>query len=398
MNNIFKIDRTFVSALHKRLQTLHKSYLADHSAREDTPSVEQLEEIISTMIWASTQHEEGRLSRFAIAFAKPTPLDFLGLSFAVPKRLSTEELRKLAPAVLPRDGRIMIWPNASNKNLEICGLQTTSLSSVTVRVLDPGRLTVSFPVDSVVAEISGTRAGFISSDWNNKGQRMMAPKQLFPSGIVGDALSYFSIHVTQQILSRIRLLGHGGTIVFVQDDRAWSKSVDQPIFYQCNQNLNEFERIIESFKKSVPAKVSGTAQETMSEALKLIVSPEYQRFIGDAARSIAYMSAVDGATVLNSKFAVLAFGAKLKTSKRRRSSAAIEMVKTVLPFEDTTASDMPIDDAFRGTRHLSAARFVIDNPEAVAFVVSQDGGITGLMAEADASPRLLALKSLELLL
>lgn len=398
MNNIFKIDRAFVSALHKRLQTLHKSYLADHSAPEDTPSVEQLEEIISTMIWASTQHEEGRLSRFAIAFAKPTPLDFLGLSFAVPKRLSTEELRKLAPAVLPREGRIMVWPNASNKNLEICGLQTTSLSSVTVRVLDPGRLTVSFPVDSIIAEIAGTRAGFISSDWNNKGQRMMAPKQLFPSGILGDALSYFSIYVTRHILSRMRLLGHGGTIVFVQDDRAWHKSVDQPIFYQCNQNLNEFERIIESFKKSIAAKVGGTAKDTMTEALTLLVSPEYQRFIGDAARSIAYMSAVDGATVLNSKFAVLAFGVKLKPSKRKTSSTAVEMVTTVLPFEGVPASDVPIDEAFRGTRHLSAARFVLNNPKAVAFVVSQDGGITGLIMEAGSSTKLLAIKSLELLL
>lgn len=398
MNNIFKIERTFVRALHKRLQTLHKRYLAHHSAPEDTPSVEQLEEIISTMIWASTQHEEGRLSRFAMAFAKPTPLDFLGLSFAVPRRLSTEELRKLAPAVVPRDGRIMVWPNASNKNLEICGLQTTSLSSVTIRVLDPGRLTVSFPLDSTIAEIAGTRAGFISADWNNKGQRMMAPKQLVPNGTLGEALSFFSIHVTQQILSQIRLLGHGGTLVLVQDDLTWRNSVDQPIFYQCNQNLNEFERIFDPYKESVTAKVGGTAQETMTEALRLIASAEYQRFIGDAARSIAYMSAVDGATVLNSKFAVLAFGVKLKPPKRKARSTAVEMVTTVLPYEGVPASDVPIDEAFRGTRHLSAARFVLNNPKAVAYVVSQDGGITGLIMEPGSSTKLLAIKSLELLL
>jgi hypothetical protein len=253
-------------------------------------------------------------------------------------------------------------------------------------------------LDSTIAEIAGTRAGFISTDWNNKGQRMMAPKQLFPSGTLGDALSYFSIHVTQQILGRIRLLGHGGTIVFVQDDLAWRNSVDQPIFYECNQILNEFERIFEPYKKSLATKVGGTAQETKTEALRLIASPEYQRFIGDAARSIAYMSAVDGATVLNSKFAALAFGVKLTPPKRKAKSTAVEMVTTVLPFEGVPASDVPIDEAFRGTRHLSAARFVLNNPKAVAFVISQDGGITGLIMDAGSTTKLLSIKSLELLL
>jgi hypothetical protein len=56
--SIFKIDRTFIAALHKRLQALRKHYLAAHYSSEDTPDIEDLEEIISTMIWASTQHEE----------------------------------------------------------------------------------------------------------------------------------------------------------------------------------------------------------------------------------------------------------------------------------------------------------------------------------------------------
>src|SRR5215216_5066992 len=315
--SIFKIDRTFIEALHERLEELRKHYLAGHYSSEDTPTIEQLEEIISTMVWASTQHEEGRLSRFAIAFAKPSLLDFLALSFDVPKRLSTEELRKLAPAVLPRDGRIMVWPNSETKLLEICGLQTSgSGSSVTFRVLDSGRLIISFPLDSIVAEVTGTRAGFISSDWNNEGLRMMAPK--LSSEMLGEALSYFSIHVTQQILGRMRLLGHGGTVVFVQDDNRWQRSVDRPIFYECNQNLNEFERIIDSFKGALAPKAG---DDVMPAALDLIGSPIYQRFISDAARSIAYMSAVDGAVVLNGIFSVLAFGVKLKAVKSRSRSS-----------------------------------------------------------------------------
>jgi hypothetical protein len=74
------------------------------------------------------------------------------------------------------------------------------------------------------------------------------------------------------------------------------------------------------------------------------------------------------------------------------------MVTRISPFEDVPPSDVALDDEFRGTRHLSAARFVLSNPSAIAFVVSQDGGITGLMVEPDSSKKLLAIKSMELLL
>ncbi|HKR59491.1 MAG TPA: hypothetical protein VJS64_07130 [Pyrinomonadaceae bacterium] len=397
MNNIIKIDRPFVRELHKRLANLRKHHLGRLSTSMDTPTVKQLDEILSTMIWASTQHEEGRLSRFAIAFAEPTLMDHLALSFELPKRLGTEELRKLAPAVLPRSGRIMVWPNSATKVLEIGGLQTTGLTSTTFRVLDPARVTISFPMNSVIVEITGTRAGFISSDWNIKGQWMMAPKRAWPSETRA-LFSFLTVEVTEQILSRIRLLGHGGTVVFVPDNLRWSKSVDTPIFYGSKQKLNEVEPIVESLRKEISGIASKTASEIMKSGIELIASARYQRAISDAARSVAYLSAVDGATILNNKFSVLAFGVKLKPTKKKKASSTAEMVTIISPYEGTPTSDVPIDQEFRGTRHLSAARFVLNNPQAVAFVVSQDGGITGLIMDKDSPDKMLAIKSLELLL
>jgi DNA integrity scanning protein DisA with diadenylate cyclase activity len=55
---------------------------------------------------------------------------------------------------------------------------------------------------------------------------------------------------------------------------------------------------------------------------------------------------------------------------------------------------------FRGKRHLSAARFVINNSRSIAFVVSQDGGITAFAIGKDKSNgknKLLAYKELEVL-
>jgi len=291
----------------------------------------------------------------------------------------------------------MVWPNSATKVPEIRGLQTTGLSSATFRILDPGRLTISFPASSVIAEIAGTRAGFISSDWSSKVQWMMAPKRAWPRGTPRNLFSFLTVEFTEQILSRIRQLGHGGTVVFVPDDLLWSKSVDRPIFYDCSQRLNELEPIVEALRHEVSAISSKDPREIMKSGITLIASAPYERAIGDAADSVAYLSSVDGATILNNEFSVLAFGVKLKPTKKKKASTT-EMIAIISPYEGIPLSDVPIDQEFRGTRHLSAARFVLNNPNAVAFVVSQDGGITGLIMDQDSPGRLLAIKSLELLL
>ena len=223
----------------------------------------------------------------------------------------------------------------------------------------------------------------------------MTPKRTWPNGTPGELFSFLTVEVTQHILSRIRLLGHGGTVVFVPDDLLWSKSVERPIIYDCKQKLNEVEPIVAAFGKEVSA--SKPTSEFMKSGIELIASGTYQSAIDDAARSIAFLSSVDGATILNSKFSVRAFGVKLKPIKKKTPSKS-ETVSRILPYEGASTREVQIDQEFRGTRHSSAARFVLNNPQAVAFVVSQDGGITGLIMDADSSGKLLAIKSLELLL
>src|SRR4029450_1044782 len=106
-----------------------------------------------------------------------------------------------------------------------------------------------------------------------------------------------------------------------------------------------------------------------------------------------------GATVLGKDFEALAFGAKLKA----RKGAKAEAITRILPLERDLGSDqVTLDQEFRGTRHLSAARFVFHNPGSAAFVVSQDGGITGFVMDSiggeEPVPKLLAYRGLELLL
>jgi hypothetical protein len=406
--SIFKLDRKFTRELRHRLLNPEKYLFESHSKlpltdSESVPSVEQIEEIILALSWASMQGEEGRLSRFRVTFAAPLLLSDLALVFQDPKRWSVEELRKLAPAVLPPDGQIGIWPYGENGELHIWGLQTTGLLRLTFEVIDPGRFIVSH-LGFRVAEITGQRAGFISSVWSRQGLEIMSSREADESDTpTGPVLSYLSIYVTQEILRRVRLLGHGGAIVFVPDGNKWKRSVDQPVFYACNQRLSEVQRIMDALKNEL-RKIDD--DNTLDERRKLQMSMEilgshsYKVFIGNAARSIAYLSAVDGATVLSKDFEVLAFGAKLKA---RRKGAKAEAITRILPLGGDLGSDqVTLDQEFRGTRHLSAARFVFHNPGSAAFVVSQDGGITGFVMDSlggeEPVPKLLAYRGLELLL
>jgi hypothetical protein len=81
---------------------------------------------------------------------------------------------------------------------------------------------------------------------------------------------------------------------------------------------------------------------------------------------------VDGATVITDGYEVVAFGAKIV---RRDGSPQVTEVIMTEPIEGTCA-EVVEPSQLGGTRHLSAAQFVRDQPDAVALVASQDGRFT----------------------
>jgi hypothetical protein len=81
---------------------------------------------------------------------------------------------------------------------------------------------------------------------------------------------------------------------------------------------------------------------------------------------------VDGAVIVNDDLKVLAFGAKIKPLDTRKGPET-------LVVSDASVGSVPLAvslSEFGGTRHQSAAQFVFDQKQAVAFVASQDGIIT----------------------
>jgi hypothetical protein len=87
------------------------------------------------------------------------------------------------------------------------------------------------------------------------------------------------------------------------------------------------------------------------------------------SRVVANLAAIDGAVVLDKRFALIGFGAEVSAElpSPARVWRALDSDGTRRRAEDVEAV---------GTRHRAAYRFVNDHPAGLAIVVSHDGGVT----------------------
>jgi hypothetical protein len=88
--------------------------------------------------------------------------------------------------------------------------------------------------------------------------------------------------------------------------------------------------------------------------------------------AVAGLTAVDGATVISDSYQLIAFGVKIG---RHQEGTPVEQVVVTEPIEGSVA-EIVHPTHFGGTRHLSAAQFAQDQPDAMALVASQDGRFT----------------------
>jgi hypothetical protein len=407
-NDTFKLDKQFLKELHKRLLKEQKEpfgfKIKTHKSKiSEIPSLKHLEEIISGMLWASTQTEEGRLPRFRVAYG-PQPVNTeqinvehisLGFDPFSLKPCTAEELRKLAPAVVPPNGQITVYP--FRDELYIQGLQNTDLWGIIFEIVEPARMVIRYPLNVRLAEITGQKSGFIDKNWSNKaGELLFVNKPDNNQPIYAWFLHLYS-DIVRETLNQVRLLRHGGTLIFVPDDNLWKKSVED-LVYKCEHRYNGVRRIERSllalFQSVIKGKDKDEYFKLMTDAsIEHFRSQEYTAVASEVARTLAYLTAVDGATILSKNFDVLAFAAKIK---EKQKVIRDQKVTKFLPLESAAQPDTSLlTHEFRGKRHLSAARFVINNPDSIVFTVSQDGGITSFVIE---NGNLLAYKGLELLL
>lgn len=316
----------------------------------DAPEAAAMEAVIGAAFWASLLREEGRPPRISLALLPPLratrPLLF---QHRIP--LEPAALARLAPAVERPGIHLGVWPHDGELGVWGTSREVPPRSFV-LEVVAPGLLVVKTrrrPPSTKFANVAVLEGAGLKFVDHHGAASLDAPPALGPlQAFYASAGLQESDNVFVQLALSMRAHGRGGTILVVPGrEGAWLASVVQPISYALAQPFVEVAELLER-------------DDDPPEALRIAVD------------ALAGFTAVDGATVIDDDFGLLAFGVKIV---RKQGAPRLEQVLVSEPIEGAALAAVE-PSALGGTRHLSAAQFVQDQRDALALVASQDGRFT----------------------
>ena len=345
-------------------------HVAEASRRGDLrlatpPDAHAIETLIDAAFWASLRREEGYVPKISLAYLAPGETSH-PLTFERPLSLDADVLTRVAPAVERAGIHLGVWPDAGE--LRVWGTTRTIPSLCFVlEVAAPGLLVVKHHR----GEESGkfVNVAVLESDQikvvDEHASSLPDCPPLVTSllGFDSPASWIESVNVLVQLAVSMRAHKRGGLLLVVPTGtESWRESIVRPIAYSVSPPYAELARL---WRETQPGVQDEPGDEVTGGRL-------WQDALGRAVDAVAGLTAVDGATVLTSDYAVLAFGAKIA---RRKGAPQVEQVTVTEPIEGGTAA-VVYPGELGGTRHLSAAQFVQDQRDAVALVASQDGRFT----------------------
>jgi hypothetical protein len=336
--------------------------LVEHFAREGAaharagspvgrlPDAAAVEAIVDAAFWASLQREEGYVPEISLAYL-PSEEAALSLRFAAPLPLAPRTLRRLGPAVERPGIHLGVWGKGGD--LFVWGT-TRAIPTFTfvVEVLGPGLLVVKHRTreDAAkflnVAVFEGEQIKILSRAAVEASKCPVLLKSLLvaePSARAegtNDALLRLAVSM--------RAHGRGGTLLVVSaGTEAWKESIVTPVAYAVQPAFTELADLVLNEEPGSPALVR-------------------------AVDAVAGLTAVDGATVINDRHELLAFGAKIGRPDGRPQVQQVLVSEPIEGFAPVVMAPAQLG----GMRHISAAQFAQDQHASVALVASQDGRFT----------------------
>jgi hypothetical protein len=312
--------------------------------------------IIDASFWASFRREEGQFPKISIAYVSPEQV-VQPLLFETKFDLITSVLTKLAPAVERPGVHLGVWPYQGR--LQIWGaLRSLPSLCFVLEVVEPGLLVVKhrridgFGKFANVAILKGEQIKIVDENGTSLPDCPALLKSLL--AFTATETEDSSVNVLIQLAASMRAHGHGGSLLVVPDGKeAWRHSIVYP------------------FQYSVRPAYSALA-DLLRQDIQDRDENRWVNSLRKAVDTIAGLTAVDGATIVNESYEVLGFGAKIRRPEGR---PAVEQMVATEPIVDNEAIVIhPVQSG--GTRHLSAAQFVHDQRDALALVASQDGRFT----------------------
>ena len=322
------------------------------------PDARSIAAIINATFWASFRPEEGRFPKISLAYL-PREAARQPMVFEHPLPLTASVLTKLAPAVERPEIHLGVWNHGDE--LKVWGT-TRSIPSFcfVLEDIEPGLLVVKhrrlngFGKYANVAVLKGEQVKVI----DEKGTSLPDCPSLLRALLAFTAAAtngpHHSLNILVQLSASMRAQGHGGTLLVVPPrSENWRDSIAQPILYSITPSFAALSELLRQ-------EVEEEDRRQWESALRQVVD------------TIGGLTAVDGATVINDQYELLAFGAKIR---RREGSPPVDKWIITEPI----VGNLPIvvhPTEHGGTRHLSAAQFVNDQRDALALVASQDGRFT----------------------
>ncbi len=321
------------------------------------PDTTAIETIIDATFWASLRREEGNSPKISLAFFPheqvPQPL-----IFERPLPVTPAVLTKLGPAVERPGVHLGVWRDRSGE-LHVWGATRKVPSFCFVlEVIEPGLLVIKhrrmdgFGKFANVAVLKGDQVKVIDEQGASLPDCPALLKALLPFTSPGSWDHKFNLLV--QLAASMRAHGHGGSLLVVPaNNETWRQSIVHPILYSVTPPFSALTELMRQ-------EIDETNENAMTAAVRRAVD------------TVAGLTAVDGATIMNDQYEVLAFGAKI--GRPEGSPPVEQMVATEPIVGDQVVVIHPAQNG--GTRHLSAAQFVHDQRDALALVASQDGRFT----------------------
>lgn len=370
---------------------------------------ELFEEALSAAFQASLTTEESRPTRFRLLLTAPERLPESGvpnqgvlrLKLERTRPLSADELRRLAPAVPFETALIAAWPEQGK--LRIWGVAhsgpgwlapTWGGRSVVpnwtydpiIHVTAPGKLAVRCAGKLIGAIERGVLVDaaldVFDSEWlpalfaaeREDVRALHAASQATvpsPTHAEHSLVGRIGQHLLRRSIQLIRDQHHGGLLLVVKtgpDARSrglrlkYAVGQDEP----SHRYRTLLLRILEAVAASSSKASVGWADFERDESPAMAA---LEQEVFELSRAMANLAAIDGALVLDKRFGVLGFGAEVSAEL-----PSPERVWRALDTEGNERQAEPIENV--GQRHRAAYRFVTDNPQGLAVVISQDGGVT----------------------
>ncbi len=321
------------------------------------PDASVIETIIDATFWASLRREEGRSPKISLAFFPheqvPQPL-----IFERPLPLAPAILTKLGPAVERPGIHLGVWRDRAGEPHVWGATRKVPSFCFVLEVIEPGLLVIKhrrmdgFGKFANVAVLKGEQVKVIDEQGESLPDCPALLKALMPFTSPGSW--DHKVNLLVQLAASMRDHGHGGSLLVVPTGtELWRQSIVHPILYSVTPPFSALTELM---------------RQEVTEANENLLTAAVRR----AVDTVAGLTAVDGATIINDQYQVLAFGGKIR---RPEGSPPVEQMVTTEPIVGDRPVVIPPAQS-GGTRHLSAAQFIQDQRDSLALVASQDGRFT----------------------